>query len=106
MSLEKRESKRKGVKMYPEFIAIYIGLVVLILCAIFIIVLQIKILRNADTPKYFSGFGAAAEAQSQEKPKAEASVGYNNVANVVFCRNCAAKFEASKRNCPKCGMPR
>lgn len=92
--------------MYPEFIAIYIGLAVLILCAIFIIVLQIKILRNADTPKYFSGFNSVSAEQPQEKQKAEASVGNGNTANVVFCRNCAAKFEANKRNCPKCGMPR
>ena len=74
--------------MYPEFIAIYAALAVLFIMLLVVLILVIKISKGAGSaprPKYHG----AAQAGS-----------------VVFCKNCAAQYNSSLRNCPKCGTPR
>ena len=80
---------RKENVMYPEFIAIYAGLAVVLVLLIFILILQICILRNGG------GSGSAHRRPVRG--------GQNSVA---FCRNCAARLNASDRVCPQCGTPR
>lgn len=75
--------------MYPEFIAIYAGLAVILVLLVVILILQIKILR---------GGGRASGAPKHQINSTQKSV--------VFCKNCAARFNASERVCPKCGTPR
>lgn len=76
--------------MYPEFIAIYAGLLVVIGLLVAILCLQIRVIRN--------GHGAA--------PAVHQTQNFQQSGTVVFCRNCAAQFDSSQRVCPKCGTPR
>lgn len=75
--------------MYPEFIAIYIGLAVALVLLTVVLILQIAILRG--------GGGRS----SGPKRSANAAKG-----SVVFCKACATRFSSSERVCPKCGTPR
>lgn len=77
--------------MYPEFIAIYIGLAVIFILLAVVLVLQIVVLSKL------------------RKTGGSARVSYGQTAaggNLAFCKNCAAQFNASQRCCPKCGTPR
>lgn len=74
--------------MYPEFIAIYIGLALVLVLLIVVLILQIAILRGGGR-------------SSGPKRSANAAKG-----SVVFCKTCAARFSSSERVCPKCGAPR
>ena len=135
--------------MYPEFIAIYAGLVVVIALLVAVLILLIKVLH---TP-YVSGIPKAAliydlapgqqilplqlperhlrcghgtavlpphqggQRQDQQQvpgrpslvpqPGAAAAAGpAASAGKIVFCRHCAAEFDASQMVCPKCGTPR
>ncbi|MBE6766523.1 MAG: hypothetical protein E7550_02935 [Ruminococcaceae bacterium] len=78
--------------MYPEFVPIYVGLIITIaLLVVILIVLLKKGGGNSATPKSTTSSVMAAPAPS---------------GNVVFCKNCAAEFDAAQRCCPKCGTPR
>jgi len=76
--------------MYPEFIAIYAGLAVLIVLAVVIIILQAKILQGESV-------GRKPSARVPSKNPAGA---------IVFCKNCATQYSSAARCCPKCGTPR
>ncbi len=82
--------------MYPEFLAIYIGLGVLaaIMIAILILVI-ILVVRTSGSNKF-----------KNEKKMYSVNNQPMNSGKVVFCRNCATQFDASQRCCPKCGTPR
>ncbi len=72
--------------MYPEFIAIYIGLGVLaalLLVVIILLAVVLAKLRNGRSSKS-SSYGS----------------------NMVYCRNCAAQFNSAIRCCPNCGTVR
>lgn len=77
--------------MYPEFIAIYAGLAVVLVLLIVILILQIIILRNR-------GSGGSKGSKKQPINSAHGAV--------VFCKNCAARYSTTERVCPKCGTPR
>ena len=85
--------------MYPEFIAIYVGLAVLAALMIVVLVLLIKLTKQAGakpiSKPYIPQMNNSADAPT-------------NVAtgNIVFCKHCAAEFDSSQRVCPKCGTPR
>lgn len=89
--------------MYPEFIAIYIGLAVLIGLAIAILVMLVKIKKSG------SGFSARRTSSTPEI-KTQASTytpaSTPSSGNVVFCKKCATRFDANEKFCPKCGTPR
>lgn len=77
--------------MYPEFIPIYIGLLVIIALLVTILILVLKrTSNNATAPKKITAANTAP----------------NEAGTIVFCKNCAAQFESSQRCCPKCGTPR
>ena len=85
--------------MYPEFILVYIGLVVIIGLAIAILILLIRLLKDKGnktvTPTTYSN--------KNVNPQVEANPASGNMA---FCKKCATQFDASERFCPNCGTPR
>lgn len=85
--------------MYPEFIPIYIGLVIIIGLAIAILILLICLLKDKGdktvTPtSYFDKNGNSPIKANQTS------------GNMAFCKKCAIQFDASERFCPNCGTPR
>ena len=83
--------------MYPEFIAIYIGLAVLILMQAAVLVLLIKVNRSLTGNGSAKKYGKKSKEDSRQQ-----STSYG----VVFCRNCGTRYDASMGVCPKCGTPR
>lgn len=77
--------------MYIEFIIAYIGLAITILLLIANLILLLK--RTSSNASVQSRITAANIA-----PKEAGAI--------VFCKSCAAQFDASQHYCPKCGTPR
>lgn len=76
--------------MYPEFIAIYVGLGILFVMLIIIMVLLIVLLKK--------------NGKNEMNSKVNSMI-YSS-RSIAFCKNCATQFDASQRCCPKCGTPR
>lgn len=85
--------------MYPEFIAIYAGLAVVFVLLVVVMVLLIQLKKRLDAaPTSRSVF----DVQPNRPPmSASAPSG-----GIVFCKRCAAEFDASEQVCPRCGTPR
>ena len=81
--------------MYPEFIAIYIGLLIIIGMLVTILVLILK--KQNDNSRPTANFTAR-----QKNVETNASSG----GSIVFCKKCAAEFDSTQKCCPKCGTPR
>lgn len=80
--------------MYPEFVPVYVGLVIAIVLLAVLIVLAVMILKNLkNRPAAPVSRGAAAPAAG-------------NAAGLVFCRSCSKQFDGSMRFCPHCGTNR
>lgn len=73
--------------MYPEFVAIYVGLAIVLIVSIINMVLLINLGK---------GFG--------NKKSDFKSV--NKGTSVMFCKKCATEFDSTLRVCPNCGTPR
>ena len=77
--------------MYPEFVAIYIGLIVIIALLVTILILVLKRTSNSvSVPKSISASNPAT----------------TEAGSIVFCKNCATQFDSNAKCCPKCGTPR
>ncbi len=81
--------------MYPEFIAIYVGLGIILALVIALLVLVIIMMvkmknMGGSKPSYYGGGMPAMQTQM----------------GVVFCKKCTMQFDASERLCPRCGTPR
>lgn len=88
--------------MYPEFIAIYIGIAVIIALGIAILILLIKLLKNSnDLPMPKQNITPIIKTQPNVSNASNQENG-----NMAFCKKCAAQFNDSERFCPKCGTPR
>lgn len=90
--------------MYSEFIAIYIGLAVLIALMVVVLVFVLKLANRFDP-------GSISKPYVSEKSNSNISTTSMTQPNistgkVVFCKHCAAKFDASQNVCPMCGTPR
>lgn len=77
--------------MYPEFVPIYVGLLIIIILLVVILILLITRTSNMTTGVKRNAVGKTSS---------------NEAAVVVFCKNCATQFDVSQQCCPKCGMPR
>ncbi len=77
--------------MYPEFVPIYVGLIVIII--LLIVILCCLIIRTKAPATMHSNLSASAPVNTDSKA-------------IVFCKNCATQYDASQRCCPKCGTPR
>lgn len=73
--------------MYPEFVAIYVGLAIVLVVLIVNLVFTIKVLKKLGG-------------------KGNVSVNMNQPAGVIFCKKCAAEFDSRLRVCPNCGTTR
>jgi len=90
--------------MYPEFIAIYIMLAVVILMLGAVIFLLIKVSKNASGKgnSYMPDQNYNNQYYAQQyQPQYQQQAG-----SVVFCKNCATQFDASQPYCPNCGAMR
>ena len=83
--------------MYPEFIAIYIGLGILSLLQIATIVLVVVLLKKK---RHSSDFINSPD--NRVYPNSSHSM----ASGVAFCINCGAQFNSELKVCPKCGYPR
>ena len=90
--------------MYIEFIIIFICLGVIIALLIPILVMLSLLWRERDekTPVYNrNNFMKDEKESKQKKNNTQPAIG-----KVVFCRQCAAEFDASQKVCPECGTKR
>lgn len=87
--------------MYPEFIAIYIGLAILIGLGVVILILLIRLNQNGD--KQNISIRKATPVVNQTISPVDIT---NNSANTVFCTKCATQFSSEEHFCPNCGTPR
>ena len=96
--------------MYAEFIGIYIGLGILFLLGIANLVLVLILMKKNDKPTYMGNPMMQSQPPNAYATQANTVNAAVNTAapsgNVVFCKKCAAEFDASARCCPKCGTPR
>lgn len=97
--------------MYPEFIAIYIMLALVLVGLGAVIFLLLKVLNGGSpfggqsysqqpqqaSPQYYDQQQAYAPAQQTAYPAQ---------GGVVFCQYCATQFDASQPYCPQCGTRR
>lgn len=81
--------------MYPEFIAIYVGLVIIIGLLVANLVLTIKKQKDNYTPTV---------NYTPKQNNIETSTSFDG--RIVFCKKCAAEFDSTQKCCPKCGTPR
>lgn len=92
--------------MYPEFIAIYIGLIILIVLVVLILVQLKKISNqsngNVDNYVAQNPYSAANAYSTPSQYQVNTPV----QGQIVFCRNCATQYDASSPYCPTCGTPR
>ena len=82
--------------MYPEFIAIYVGLGILALLQVGTIVLVIVFQRKSNqksTPNQFFNQTVPSQPQSSSH-------------SVAFCVGCGTQFDSTLKVCPRCGRPR
>lgn len=77
--------------MYPEFIPIYIGLLIIIVLLVIILILIIKRTENSA---------------SIQKKITNVNMVQKEPGNIVFCKSCATQYNAAQHSCPKCGTPR
>lgn len=83
--------------MYPEFIAIYIGLGVLAVLQIITVILVLALGR-----KLRRGIGrVSAPSRDPDAMRVPAER-----SGVAFCTNCGAQFSAKVDVCPVCGKPK
>lgn len=73
--------------MYPEFVAIYVGLTIVLAVSI------VNMIMLVNLGKRFGG------AKNDFKS-------VNQGTSVMFCKKCATEFDSKLRVCPNCGTPR
>lgn len=106
--------------MYPEFIAIYAMLFVVILMLGVVMFLLIKVMKNGTsnrgssyTPvqqqndQYFGQQYQASYQEQYQQPYQQQQQQYQQQGgSVVFCKQCATQFDSSQAYCPNCGTRR
>lgn len=101
--------------MYPEFIAIYIMLALVLVGLGAVIYLLFKILNGGGSQYGGQSFSQQSQPvqpvapqyydQQQAYAPAQQSA-YPTQGGVVFCQYCATQFDASQSYCPQCGTRR
>lgn len=90
--------------MYPEFIAIYVMLAILIVMLGAVLFFLIKLLKNGAAK---IGSYAPVQQNSELYYGQQYQTPYQQqVGSVVFCKHCATQFDASQAYCPQCGTRR
>lgn len=86
--------------MYPEFIAIYVGLGLLVAMLAVVIVLLIVLNRKVSSGDSAQINHTPMQGQGDNVHQAGAPF------NVAFCNHCGTAYDAKTGVCPKCGTPR
>ncbi len=94
--------------MYPEFIAIYVMLAIVIVLLGVAIVILLKLTKNVASnsnsytpPQQPNNLYYGQQYQQPYQPQYQPQAG-----RVVFCKQCATQFDASQDYCPNCGARR
>lgn len=101
--------------MYPEFVAIYIMLGVIIVVLAVVIFLLIKLMKNGvstntSTNPYIPPVQPVNDHYYQQPqyqtPQYQMQYPQQPVSNIVYCKQCSGQFDASQAYCPHCGARR
>ena len=99
--------------MYPEFIAIYVMLAIVILMLAVLTLLVLKLVISSGKSKNSAAPAQNANMYSQQNYQQYSQQQYQQPyqaqsqgGNIVFCRHCATQYDASQSYCPRCGSPR
>ncbi len=96
--------------MYPEFIAIYVMLVIVIALLGAVLFLLFKLMKNGisnsgthyvPTQQTNDQYYAQQQYPQYQEPQYQQQGG-----SVVFCKQCATQFDSSLGYCPQCGTRR
>jgi hypothetical protein len=94
--------------MYPEFVAIYIMLALLVMTNAATLILLFLVLKkcnsgtadNAACRQSADPYYGQSYAQSYGQPYAQQN------GSVVFCQQCATQYDVRQGYCPNCGARR
>ncbi len=99
--------------MYPEFIAIYVMLAIVILMLGAVLFFLIKLLKNGvgknnsyNVPQQSNDAYYGQQCQQQQYQAPYQPQYQQQAGSVVFCKHCATQFDASEVYCPQCGTRR
>lgn len=99
--------------MYPEFVAIYVMLAIVILMLGVVLFFLIKLMKNGvgsnnpySMPQQNNDAYYGQQYQQQQYQAPYQAPYQQQAGSVVFCKNCATQFDASQAYCPQCGMKR
>ena len=97
--------------MYPEFIAIYIMLALVLVGLGAVIFLLLKVLSGGGSQFGSQSYSqqpqqAAPQYYDQQAYASAQQTAYPAQGGVVFCQYCATQFDASQPYCPQCGTRR
>ena len=97
--------------MYPEFIAIYVMLAIVIImlgAALFVLLMLMK--NSSGRGNSYSmpqqNTDLYCGQQYQQPYQTSYQPQYQQAGGVVFCKRCATQFDASQPYCPQCGTGR
>lgn len=99
--------------MYPEFVPIYVMLVIVILMLCVVLIFLIKLMKNGagknnlyNVPRQSNDAYYGQQYQQQQYQAPYEPQYQQQSGNVVFCKHCATQFDASQAYCPRCGTRR
>lgn len=104
--------------MYPEFVAIYIMLGVIIVVLAVVIFLLIKLMKNgvstsASSNPYIPPVQPVQpmndhyyQQPQYQAPQYQMQYPQQPASNIVYCKQCSGQFDASQAYCPHCGARR
>ena len=82
--------------IYPEFIAIYVGIGILVVLQILTIILVIIMGKKSRRRNNQNTMDEVFSAGNGHRP----------TKGIAFCTNCGTQFDAALKVCPKCGRAR
>lgn len=95
--------------MYPEFIAIYVMLVIVIAMLGAVLFLLIRFLKSGTSNSndtYIPNQQANVQYYDQQYQDPYQEQYPQQGGSVVFCKQCATQFDSSQSYCPNCGTRR
>ena len=96
--------------MYPEFIAIYVMLIIVIVLLGAVLFFLFKLTKNGSFSNTNNSYMPTQQVNNQyygQQYQEQYQVPYQQqVGSVVFCKQCATQFDSSQAYCPHCGTRR
>ena len=100
--------------MYPEFIAIYVMLVIVMALLGVVLFFLLKLMKNGLSQNTNNSYIPTQEVNNQyyaQQYQEQYQVPYQEQyhqqgGSVVFCKQCATQFDSSQGYCPQCGTRR